>query len=260
VAVAVARDARPPAAPVAGAGAAAPAGGFQQAGATTIDAYKYVGFEERFRGSTEEIRRRLLDYLPRFQGASDVLDLGCGRGEFLDLLREAGVDARGLDLNHEMVELCRERGLRVEEGDAVGFLESLPDGSLGGLFAAQVVEHLQPDYLLRLLDVSFHKLRPGSTIVLETVNPACWYAFFQSYIRDLTHVRPVHPETLTYFLEASGFQKVHVDYRAPVPERAKLRAVPDGEDTLREIFNANVHLLNALMFTHMDYAAIGERM
>jgi O-antigen chain-terminating methyltransferase len=239
---------------------AAAAADFQQAGASTIDSYKYVGFEERFRGSTEEIRRRLVDYLPLFQGAGDVLDLGCGRGEFLELLRGHGVSARGLDLNHEMVEVCRERGLVVDEGDAVGFLESLPDGSLGGLFAAQVVEHLQPDYLLRLLDVAYHKLRPGSKIVLETINPACWYAFFQSYIRDLTHVRPVHPETLGYFLEASGFQKVRVDYRAPLPERAKLRTVTGEEDALREAFNANVNLLNALMFTHMDYAAIGERM
>ena len=121
-----------------------------------------------------------------------------------------------------------------------------------------MVEHLQPDYLLRLLDVAYHKLRPGSKIVLETINPACWYAFFQSYIRDLTHVRPVHPETLGYFLEASGFQKVRIDYRAPVPERAKLRGVP-GDDPLREAFNANVNILNSLMFTHMDYAAVGER-
>jgi SAM-dependent methyltransferase len=242
--------------------AGAPAHGtdFQQAGATTIDSYKYVGFEERFRGSTEEIRRRLLDYLPLFEGARDVLDVGCGRGEFLDLLREHGVHARGLDLNHEMVEVCRERGFQVDEGDALGFLESLPDGALGGLFAAQVVEHLQPDYLLRLLDVAYHKLRPGSKIVLETINPACWYAFFQSYVRDLTHVRPVHPETLGYFLEASGFQRVRVDYRAPLPDRAKLRTVPGEDDVLREAFNANVNLLNSLMFTHMDYAAIGERM
>ena len=138
------------------------------------------------------------------------------------------------------------------------FLASLPDGSLGGLFAAQVVEHLQPDYLLQPARRGVPQAAPGSKIVLETINPACWYAFFQSYIRDLTHVRPIHPETLGYFLEASGFQKVRVDYRAPLPERAKLRGVP-GDDPLREAFNANVNLLNSLMFTHMDYAAIGER-
>lgn len=246
-----------PAAAEPGAAAGAPHG-FQQAGAATIDAYKYVGFEERFRGSQEEIRQRMADYLDLFAGASDVLDVGCGRGEFLDLLREHGILARGLDLNREMVAACRARGLEVAEGDALGYLRSLPDASLGGLIASQVVEHLQPDYLLQVLDAAFAKLRPGAHIVLETINPACWYAFFSSYVRDLTHVRPVHPDTLSYYLQASGFQRVRVDFRAPYPEAEKLRMV-EGEDPLSEAFNANVRLLNGLMFTYLDYAAIGER-
>lgn len=237
----------------------AAAGGFQQAAASSIDSYKYVGFEERFRGSQADIRARLESYLPVFAGAADVLDIGCGRGEFIGLLHASGVSARGLDLNHEMVEVCRAKGLDVAEGDALGYLHALPDSSLGGIFAAQVVEHLQPDYLLAVLDVAYHKLRPGGRIVLETINPACWFAFFSSYIRDLTHVRPIHPDTLSYFLQASGFQRVRVDYRAPYPERDKLQPLP-GDDALVETFNRNVALLNSLMFTHLDYAAIGERM
>jgi SAM-dependent methyltransferase len=239
---------------------AAPApSGFDQAQATTIDAYKYVGFEDRFRGSQDDIRSRLSEYLPYFEGASDVLDVGCGRGEFLDLLTERGITCRGLDLNREMVEVCRARGLRVDEGDALGFLQSLPDGSLGGLLAAQVVEHLQPDYLLALIDVAYDKLRPGSRIILETINPACWFAFFASYIRDITHVRPLHPDTLTYFLQASGFQKVTVRYRAPYPEHEKLQVVA-GDDAVAQTVNANAEKLNRLLFTYLDYAAIGERL
>jgi SAM-dependent methyltransferase len=157
------------------------------------NAYKYVGFEDRFRGSEDEIRARLEFYVPHFAGAADVLDIGCGRGEFLDLMRAQGIKARGLDLNGAMVEVCRERGLDAVQGDALEYLTSVPDDSLGGLIAVQVVEHLQPDYLMRLLETAFHKLRPGSTIALETINPTCWVAFFESYIRDLTHVRPVHP-------------------------------------------------------------------
>jgi len=233
--------------------------GFDQAQATTLDAYKYVGFEDRFRGSQDDIRARLSEYLPYFESASDVLDLGCGRGEFLDLLTARGITCRGLDLNREMVEVCRARGLRVEEGDALGFLRSLPDGSLGGLLAAQVVEHLQPDYLLALIDVAYDKLRPGSRIILETINPACWFAFFASYIRDITHVRPLHPETLTYFLQASGFQKVAVRYRAPYPEHEKLQAVA-GDDAVAQAVSANAEKLNRLLFTYLDYAAIGERL
>jgi SAM-dependent methyltransferase len=221
-------------------------------------AWKYVGFEDRFRGSRDEIRSRLEAYLPIFSGATDVLDIGCGRGEFLNLLREHGIGGRGLDLNHEMVEVCRTQGLEAAEGDALGYLRSLPDQSLGGLFAAQVAEHLEPDYLLELLEEAFVKLRPGAAIVLETINPACWFAFFSSYIRDITHVRPLHPDTLSYLLTAHGFQEVTVRYSAPYPERDKLVRVT-GEGVIEDAVNANADKLNALLFTDMDYAAIGRR-
>jgi len=226
-----------------------------------LDSHKYVGFEDRFRGSTDDIRQRVSEYLPFFQGARDVLDIGCGRGEFLALLREQGIPARGIDINGSMVDVCRQQGLDATEADALSYLRAQPDGSLGGLFAAQVVEHLEPRYLTSLLDAAFDKVRPGATIVLETINPACWFAFFESYIRDITHVRPIHPDTLTYLLIATGFQHVDVRYRAPYPEHDKLQPIApqaslgDAVDTL----NANVERLNRLLFTWLDYAAIGRR-
>lgn len=245
------------------AGSAAP-GGAGSRMATSIDSYKYVGFEDRFRGSQELIRARQIEYLPYFAGAADVLDIGCGRGEFLELLREKGISGRGLDVNHEMVEVCLSRGLDATEGDALSYLQQQPDASLGGLIALQVVEHLDPGYLMEMLDVAYHKLRPGSHIILETINVASWYAFFSSYIRDLTHVRPIHPDTLSYLLSASGFQRVNVRYSAPFPEDGKLQPFPviggamPGPEA--DVFNANVDKLNALLFTNLDYAAIGVRM
>jgi len=223
--------------------------------------HKYVGFEDAFRGSSEDIGRRLRDYVPIFAGASDVLDIGCGRGEFLALLRESGIAARGIDLNDAMVAVCREKGFEAAKADALSYLRGVPRGSLGGLFAAQVVEHLEPAYLTRLLEAAFEALRPGAPIVLETINPACWFAFFESYLRDITHVRPLHPDTLKFLLIASGFQQIEIRYRAPYPEHEKLQPLPasvalgDSVDTL----NANVEKLNQLLFTHLDYAAIGRR-
>jgi 2-polyprenyl-3-methyl-5-hydroxy-6-metoxy-1,4-benzoquinol methylase len=250
-----------------------------------LDSHKYVGFEDQFRGSPDEIRRRVEDYLPIFtrtgeqgsgiadreSGIADgaVLDVGCGRGEFLELLRERGVRARGIDVNPAMVEVCRAKGLETETGDALTYLRGLPDASLAGLFAAQVVEHLEPRYLAQLLDAAFEKLRPGAPIVLETINPACWFAFFESYIRDLTHVRPVHPDTLKYLLVATGFQHVNISYRAPYPESEKLQklaargALAPGQQVavadLVETLNANVEKINRLLFTYLDYAAIARR-
>jgi O-antigen chain-terminating methyltransferase len=229
--------------------------------ATLALSEKYVGFEDQFRGTPEQVRSRLLEYLPIFDGASDVLDIGCGRGEFLMLLAERGVRARGIDLNDAMVEVCREQGLDVTKADALSYLDTLPDQSLGGLFAAQVVEHLEPAYLTHLLDAAFAKLRPGAPIVLETINPACWFAFFESYIRDITHVRPLHPDTLKFLLIASGFNQIDIRYRAPYPEHEKLQpiaataALADSIETL----NANMKKLNQLLFTYLDYAAVAHR-
>jgi 2-polyprenyl-3-methyl-5-hydroxy-6-metoxy-1,4-benzoquinol methylase len=223
--------------------------------------HKYVGFEDQFRGTPEAIRERLSEYVGLFAGTSDVLDIGCGRGEFLALLAEQGVSARGIDTNQAMVQVCRDKGLRADAADAVSFLRAQPGQSLGGLFAAQVVEHLEPSYLAALLDAAFAALRPGAPIVLETINPACWFAFFESYIRDITHVRPLHPDTLKYLLVATGFQRIEIRYRVPYPEHEKLQPIPSNaalSDSV-ETLNANVAKINQLLFTCLDYAAIGYR-
>ena len=235
-----------------------------------LDAYKYVCFEDVFRGSREEIVERQRPYLQYFKGTSDVLDVGCGRGEFLELLRERDIAARGIDVNSEAVERCRERGLDATVADALGYLGTLGDESIGGLFSAQVVEHFEAEYLMRLLDVIHRTLRPGSHIVLETINPACWIAFFSAYIRDHTHRHPLHPDTLSYLLRASGFVDIEIVYSTPVPDAAKfqrvaidatLAAQPAGAavSALAETINHHVDRLNGLIFAEQDYAAVARR-
>lgn len=230
---------------------------------TSLNSYKYVGFEDQFRGSPADIRERMMTYVSDFEGSSDVLDIGCGRGEFLDLLRERAISARGVDINEEMVSICVDRGLDATTTDALSYLLAQPDESLGGLFGAQVVEHLEPDYLLRLLEAAQRKLRPGAVVVLETVNPACWFAFFSSYIRDITHVRPLHPDTLRYLVLASGFQRVDVRYAVPFPDASKLQPIRVPADSpLSEtaaVLNENVSKLNGLLFTFLDYAVVARR-
>ena len=244
--------------------------GSGSSGSTDSSAFQYVGFEDRFRGSENEIRARLADYVPYFAGQSNVLDIGCGRGEFLDLLRERGISATGLDLNPEMIEVCRSRGLEASTADALGYLRGLPDESLGGIIAVQVIEHLQPNYLTEMLGLAFDKLRPGGRIVFETINPTCWVAFFESFIRDLTHVKPIHPETLQYLLQAGGFTNVEIVYRSPIAEAGRLRKVtarPEhfGDtttDPLSELvssFNSNVERLNERIFSCQDFAAIATK-
>lgn len=235
-------------------------------GGKAEDAWTYVGFENLFRGSPDEIRRRLEDYVPLFAGAADVLDAGCGRGEFLELLKARGITARGVDGNPEMVEECRRRGLDVEPGDALAYLQAQPDESIGGLIATQVVEHFEPPYLVAFLDQAHRVLRPGASLALETINVACWQAFFDSYLRDLTHARALHPDTLQYLVSAAGFIDVSIQFRVPVDPDARLQPAPpiahhagDAIASLAATFDGNVARINRLLFTHLDYAIIARR-
>lgn len=237
-----------------------------------VDSMTYVGFEDRFRGSQDEIRARVEDYLPILSATQDVLDVGCGRGELLDALRARGVRAMGVDLNHAMVELCRARGLNVQESDALSFLQRQAPAALGGLVAIQVVEHFTPAYLSAFLAAAHEALRPGAPLVLETINPACWSAFFETYIRDLTHQRPLHPDTLKYLVQANGFIQVDVQFRQPVRPEDRLDRVaeapggdpPPGSESaavqaLIAAVNAHADKLNARMFSSFDYVVIARR-
>ena len=245
--------------------------GRPQMGPST-EAVTYVGFEDQFRGSKEVISERVREYVPLFAGMKDVVDLGCGRGEFLTALKDADVPARGVDANSEMVAIARDHGVDAIHADALAYVTSLHDESIGGVIATQMVEHLEPNYLFRLLETLPRKLRAGAPIVLETINPACWLAFFSSYIRDVTHVRPIHPDTLQYLLRANGFERVTIRYSAPVPDHIKMKTIglpaqiasstdPTSQAlaTIAHTLNVNAAVLNNLMFTHLDYAAIGYR-
>jgi O-antigen chain-terminating methyltransferase len=228
-----------------------------------LEEARYVAFEERFRGSSEEIRGRLSDYVPCFRGSAPVVDLGCGRGEFLELLRDAGIDGLGIDGNAEMIGRCRQRGLAAEVGDVIDFVERREPESFGGIFAAQLVEHLPPRLLGEFLESCHRALRPGGRLVLETVNPRSLVALVETFYRDLSHEKPLHPETLDFALRAAGFREVELRYSSPVPERARLLPITEAEAadwrSGASTINQNFEKLNAFLFGDQDYAAIATK-
>jgi 2-polyprenyl-3-methyl-5-hydroxy-6-metoxy-1,4-benzoquinol methylase len=209
----------------------------------------YFAFESRMRGSTTAVRDRQRPYVEDFRDAAPVLDIGCGRGEFLSLLHEAGVEARGIDADADMVAYAGGEGVDVEQADAVAYLEALEDGSLGGIFAAQVVEHLPPATLVKLLELAAAKIRPGGLLVAETINPLSPLAL-RSYFADLTHSQPLVPETLVLLAEQAGFRDVDVRY---VNEPEDRLAVPDDP-----LIAGNVRRLNELLFGPLDYAIVAR--
>jgi SAM-dependent methyltransferase len=190
----------------------------------------YAGFTDRFRGSTAEVTAKLIGYLPdvrRLAAAAaaggvggGVVDVGSGRGEWLALLREAGVPASGVDVNPVFVESGRARGLDLVQGDAVAHLQGLPPDSVDVVTAFHVIEHLDVETLLALLAAARHALRPGGCVLFEAPNPSNLRMGACDFYNDPTHRAPLPPALTEYLVSASGFGEVevrplHPDDRSP---------------------------------------------
>jgi SAM-dependent methyltransferase len=214
---------------------------------------------DRFRGSEAEVRVRQSQYVSVFAGQRDVIDLGCGRGEFLDLLRDAGIEARGVDIDAELVRRCRDRDLAVDQADALSFLADSTPASFGGIFAAQLIEHLPTIDVARLIALAGTRLRGGGVLVLETVNPQCLTGLTSFWI-DPTHRQPVHPELLCWLFEQHGFARPRVV--TSVPSDASLAVPPlryTPGDADIEAFNAGIQRVNQALFGGQAYAVVAHR-
>lgn len=243
----------------------APAPETARAAADAAESSAYVAFENRFRRSDDALAARFAKYAVEFGSCpvdSAVLDLGCGRGEFLQALARAGISGRGVESNASAVAVCGALGLDVRRGDLVQFLKSTETGSVGGVFAAQVAEHLPPAVLQALLVEAHRVLKPGGLLILETVNPRSVTGLLEVFNRDLTHEKPLHPETLSFLAAAAGFLDVRVEMLSPMDPLSQLRKL-DGRSAVPgavvDTFNENVERLNALLYGSLEYAMFARR-
>lgn len=229
---------------------------------SAADAYTeidYAKFEDHFRGSREEIKERQKMYLPYLEGKKNVIDLGCGRGEFLELLKENRIYATGVDSYAEFVTDCNSRGLHVIEGDGIKYIHDLDEASVDGIFALQLAEHLQTSDLVRLCTDSYKKLTQGGILVIETPNPGCLSIYTNAFYLDPSHTKPVHPKMLEYFLRDAGFEKIEIVYTeaSRLPYRLPLLNA-ESVVNLGE-FNDGLNLLSDLIFGSQDYAIIAHK-
>jgi O-antigen chain-terminating methyltransferase len=207
----------------------------------------YARLAERFRGSEEYVKTSQKFYVPNFTGCQEVLDIGCGRGEFLELMREAGTPAHGIDVDPESVALCVSKGLRAEVADAFAHVEKLADSSLDGIFSAQVVEHLEPYRIPELIRLAARKLARRGVIVIETPNPECLAIFATHFYLDPTHTRPIPSSLLAFYMEEYGLGGVQVHYRSPAVE--SIPALSGLPEDFRNAF-----------FGGLDYAIIARKL
>jgi O-antigen chain-terminating methyltransferase len=200
-------------------------------------AIDYFSFEAQYRGSRADIRSRHEIYVQYLPAEGPILDIGCGRGELLEILKEKGIAAAGADLDGGMVAYCQGIGLdvRLQSGEAA--LGCTPAGALGGIFLGQVVEHMSPEQLLALLGRCFEKLRPGGVFIAETPNPLCQRALANFYI-DPTHVRPVHPAMFDFFARSARFADLEFRFSSPdgaiLPDLVSDDARPAGAELFQD--------------------------
>jgi O-antigen chain-terminating methyltransferase len=222
-----------------------PAGAAAQPVPTLL--FDYGKFAEKFRGPEEYVKNGQRIYLPDFSGRQSVLDIGCGRGEFLEMMRDAGVPARGIDLSEESVAICRAKGLNAEVADLFLYLNELQEASLDGIFCSQVVEHLAPERLPEMIKLCAASLARGGVIAIETPNPECLAIFATHFYLDPTHTRPVPSALLAFYMEEFGVGRI---------ETRKLAPAVDSMPSLAELPAA----FRDGFFGALDYAILGKKL
>lgn len=216
----------------------------------------YLEFEALFRGSRADIKDRLKVYLPYLSHISAepkdqrkmVIDVGCGRGEWLELLDEQGIPAMGVDMNQSMVNACLDRGFLVRHADAIAYLREQEAGSIGAVTGFQIIEHLPFEQLIALFDAARHALCPGGVIIFETPNPENLKVGACNFYFDPTHLHPIVPQVAEFMARQRGFSHAEI-----------LRLHPYPDDHLLHGGTAVEAVINKELFGAQDYAVIGRK-
>ncbi|GFP26887.1 class I SAM-dependent methyltransferase [Candidatus Hakubella thermalkaliphila] len=227
--------------------------------------FNFQRFEDRYRGKEAEIAARQEFAIHFFKDDAELVDLGCGRGEFLELLQAHGIRAIGVDKDPQMVEYCKAKGLEVVEADCFQYLRNQPDGSVGSVFVGMLVEHLYPYQIIDLCTLLYKKMKKGSHLVIETINPRSFEAVRNAFVLDPTHKTLVHNLTLEFILEEAGFSKVSTNFKSQVPPEPGVQTIElkdeftPNQRRVLELIDQNCQRLEEAVFGCRDYYVIAER-
>ncbi len=229
----------------------------------SLDAF-YVAFEDQFRGSYEDIYNRLKVYLPLIEEAKTnipslpILDVGCGRGEWLQLLQKSGYSARGIDLNRVMIGQCQEKGLEVIEADVIDYLQSLPDASLAAVTGFHIIEHLPFEVLVKLIDETVRVLASGGLAIFESPNPENLIVGACNFYSDPTHRQPLFPPTIKFLFEQRGFFDVNLLRLSEHRLEDTLEFV-EADNPLASKVNPLIQIVKSNFYAAPDFAIISKK-
>jgi len=211
----------------------------------------YGSFEDVFRGTTNDVRKKQKGFLKFIKKANNntkkgfFVDIGCGRGEFLEALKENNFPYKGTEIDKQFIKRCKKQGLNVVEKDGLDFLRESSEGRFKGIVSFQVIEHLHPESMIHLIHQSFRTLQKGGVLILETVNPDSLFSLM-SFWKDPTHMHPIPSQVLKFYFQMAGFVDIKILFHEDVPKSQKLVGN-----------NANTKKLNKILFGPRDYAVIG---
>jgi len=220
--------------------------------------FDYFKFENHFRGPREHVKKTLKQYMYYLSNKKHVIDLGCGRGELLELISEYNISAVGVDISREFVDWCNFNGHKAILGDAIDYLASVEENTTDAITGIQLAEHLDFDKLLELCSLAYKKLADGGVFIMETPNPSCLSIYANAFYLDPTHNKPVHPLLLKYIIENAGFSKVELVFSEHSKARNDLPFLKASAENINE-FNNGVTVLSELLFGSQDYAVIAVK-
>ena len=217
----------------------------------------YLEFENQYRGSEEGIQELQRKFVKYFDGKDNILDIGCGRGEFIkELLLDGKKKVLGIDMNAQMIDRCLSENLPVKHLNGVNYLSENSNLKLGGVFSSQVIEHLNPTQIANLIDGAYRNLVDGGILILETINPMTLITHAMTFPLDMTHKQLVHPYTLKFLLEQRGFRDIEIIYTSINDPNIPILEI-DSVDVKE--YNERIKKMYELLFGAQDYAIIARK-
>ena len=224
----------------------------------------YLAFENKFRGNREELLKKYSTYSDYFEKGQRIIDLGCGKGEFLEAMSKNGFDVYGVDAIEEMVAQCTKLGLKAVQSDVFDYLRDQKDNSVEAVYCGMLIEHLSSDEIVVFLSLLSKKLKSSARLVIETINPGSLSVITGSFVADLSHKTLVHNKTLEFILGFFGFNVIKTVFSSPIPDEQRLKTFePDqlGEEAgeLMKIFNNNFVIIDSFLYSFQDYLMISSK-